>query len=414
VPFVPPFFNPDHLTPVPGVVGRITDWETVSALYPNRPLSVGSALVTVGTLMGRRVIGPTQAGHHLYVVLVAQSADGKQQPLDCLKDLLAAAGCASFICSDIKSSPALVEMLKDHPVLCAVIDEYGQVLARVLRSNAGGSETDLLSVMRQLWGLGFGKQYHTPAALHRPTDLIYGPAFSVLASTTPDDLGGVFTSKQIAGGYFNRHLKIVGKERPSKQDRPEGSWKVPPLLAEMVRALRPPLPIDDILKRKVSEVKDPKEKRPPQPITPQVELRWGSGAKAIWDELDSFARVAEMTVRIAGIVAYGRGSLTIEVPDMEWAQALAMRSAQEMYEAVQKYLEDPKTHNALCNYILESVPKAGVVHYLLRRDGRKYLRKGGDFDAAVNDLLISNQIHTEHRQTAGKTALVYVAGPKPE
>ena len=101
------------------------------------------------------------------------------------------------------------------------------------------------------------------------------------------------------------------------------------------------------------------------PITAQVELRWGPGAKEVWDQLDllasepdrmkqtMFSRVGDMTVRLASIVAFGRGSQTVDEPDMLWARAITMRSAQDMYEAVLKHMEDPKSHNAMCQEILE-------------------------------------------------------------
>src|SRR5262249_46481716 len=56
VPVEPAFFSPDDLTQVPGVVGGLIDWTVRSALYPNRTLALGGALVTVGTLMGRRIM----------------------------------------------------------------------------------------------------------------------------------------------------------------------------------------------------------------------------------------------------------------------------------------------------------------------------------------------------------------------
>src|SRR5262249_53997655 len=32
----PPIFDPDDLTKVPGIVGRLIDWMTAASLYPNR------------------------------------------------------------------------------------------------------------------------------------------------------------------------------------------------------------------------------------------------------------------------------------------------------------------------------------------------------------------------------------------
>ena len=71
VPFVkprsvePPIYDEKDLTRVPGIVGRMTNWIEAASLYPNRPLALGTSLVTVGTLMGQRVAGPTQGSTHL-------------------------------------------------------------------------------------------------------------------------------------------------------------------------------------------------------------------------------------------------------------------------------------------------------------------------------------------------------------
>lgn len=424
LPYGPPLYNPDDLTKAAGLVGRLIDWIAASALYPNRPLALGAALTVVGTLMGRRVMGPTQTGTHLYVIAVAETATGKQHALDCAKDALSAAGKNNLICSDIKSSPALVEMIKKEPVLCAVIDEYGQVLERLLRSNAGGSETDLLSVMRQLWGLGFGKSYYTPAALNRPTECIYGPAFSVCAATTPEDFGAALRSRQIVGGFFNRHLFIVGSDRPRKQDRTENSWKVPRVIEAQLKSLCPGSTMDEILKKPGSEIRNPKDPPPkPEPINPEIRLNWGPGAKMVWDELDASlapetdrlkkhlsARVADNTVRIASIVAFGRGSLIVEQTDMEWARAWALRSAQTMHENVLKYFEEPKTHSALCEEVLSLVrasPGGFISHRDVSRACRKYKSKGGDLDAAVKQLIDEEQIEEMTRPTAGRSSKGY-------
>ena len=193
VPFEPARFNPDDLTQVPGVVGGLIDWIVKSALYPNRTLALGAALVTVGTLMGRRVMTPTRGVTHLYVVGVAESATGKQHPADCLKEALTAAGMPRVLCGEIKSSAALDKILTEQgPLICAVIDEYGLVLDRLARSSATSSETSLMSDMRILWGTQFGKQYQTPATLDRPVELIYGPAFSIFALSIPEDVGACF------------------------------------------------------------------------------------------------------------------------------------------------------------------------------------------------------------------------------
>jgi hypothetical protein len=180
------------------------------------------------------------------------------------------------------------------------------------------------------------------------------------------------------------------------------------------------------MNRKASEIKSPKESKEdkpiPVPITAQVELRWGPGAKAVWDELDSlasepdqmkrimFARVSEMTVRLASIVAFGRGSRAVDEPDMLWARAIAMQSAQDMYEAVLKHMEDPKSHNAMCQEILEMFAKSPD-GFISRRDiarkTRKYKAKGGDLKAALDQLEAEERIEGELRTTPGRSSFGY-------
>jgi hypothetical protein len=422
IPFEPARFNPDDLTQVPGVVGGLIDWTVKSALYPNKTLALGAALVTVGTLMGRRVMTPSRGVTHLYVVGVAESATGKQHPADCLKEALTAAGMPRVLCGEIKSSAALNKILTGQgPLICAVIDEYGLVLDRLVRSTATSSESSLMSDMRILWGTQFGKQYQTPATLDRPVEFIYGPAFSIFALSIPEDVGAAFKSRQILGGFFNRHLYLIGDERAPKQDPILGD--VPLLLAARLKALGPPpFDLDTTLNRPTSEIKSKDEKPIPVPITAEVKLQWGPGAKEVWDELDSlalepdrmkqnmFARVGDMTVRLASIVAFGRGSRTVDEPDMLWARAVAMRSAQDMYEAVLKHMEDPKSHSAMCQEILEMLagsPDSFLSYRDIARKTRKYKVKGDDLKHALDQLKAEERIELEIRKTAGRSSHGY-------
>src|SRR5262249_45066176 len=51
----------ERLTYVPGLVGDITEWIVRGARRPNRMMALGVASVVVGTLIGRRIEGPTKS-----------------------------------------------------------------------------------------------------------------------------------------------------------------------------------------------------------------------------------------------------------------------------------------------------------------------------------------------------------------
>src|SRR5262249_18800726 len=74
----------DELEPythdVPGVVGEMIEWIVATARRPNRVLALAATIPLVGTLIGRRVAGPTRSATHLYAVAVAPTGAGKQHP----------------------------------------------------------------------------------------------------------------------------------------------------------------------------------------------------------------------------------------------------------------------------------------------------------------------------------------------
>jgi hypothetical protein len=93
--------DPDPLiqyaTDIPGVLGDIVDWVTATARRPNRVLALATAVTVIGTLIGRRVAGPTRSATHLYVVGIAPTGNGKQHVLDSAVRLMKAAGAGDHI-----------------------------------------------------------------------------------------------------------------------------------------------------------------------------------------------------------------------------------------------------------------------------------------------------------------------------
>jgi hypothetical protein len=119
---------PEPLLPyadnVPGVLGEIVDWVASTSRRPNRVLALGTAVTVIGTLIGRRVAGPTRSATHLYVVGVAASGAGKQHVLDSAIRLMKAAGAGDHIGpSKFFSLSAMVDLLSYRPLALCVQDE---------------------------------------------------------------------------------------------------------------------------------------------------------------------------------------------------------------------------------------------------------------------------------------------------
>jgi hypothetical protein len=255
----PPIYDPDDLTKVPGVVGKLTDWMTAASLYPNRRLALGSSLVTLATVIGQRVATPTHGSTQVYVALLAPTATGKQQPMDCGKEGLREAGCADRIGSgDFRSSVALVNSLRVQSVFCSFIDEYGLVLQRLCNKGAGAYEQDLISVAQQLWGLNWAF-YNSPASARQKSKQIFAPQFSILGVSIPQQFYRAVSSREISGGFLNRHLILRGDDRPAVRERAPDSWKLPQGLKEELKGFYRPRPKPPVLDAVLSKIKKPEE-----------------------------------------------------------------------------------------------------------------------------------------------------------
>src|SRR5262249_8820872 len=150
----------DELEPytrnVPGVVGEVIEWIVATARRPNRVLALAAAIPLVGTLIGRRVAGPTKSATHLYAVAVAPTGAGKQHPIDCINALMIAAGAQEHIGpGSFMSASALCNFVHRKPLSLCCSDELGAYLAKLHAKGASGHEREITKFMRSLWGISF-------------------------------------------------------------------------------------------------------------------------------------------------------------------------------------------------------------------------------------------------------------------
>jgi hypothetical protein len=410
-------YDPNDLTRVPGIVGDLIDWMESSSLYPNRRLALGTALVAVGTFIGHRVAGPTRAGTHLYVVMIAPTGSGKQAPIDRLKNAFQSVGAGELIGpSDFRSSVGLINTLKERSLLACCIDEYGAVLQRIAHKSAGNYEMDLMNIMQQIWGLNYAP-YNSPAAAREKSERIFAPAVSIAGYSTAETFYGAVKDKQISGGLLNRHLIIEAQQKVELNKPAPGSWKVPPTLLVSLRSLyKPRNALQDALNTKVEEADLGIS------FEPEITMGWGPGAEVIFDELartvrdepdqlrrNLFIRVAELTVRVATIVAFGRSSRTVDEPDMVWARALVLESAETLYAGVRKYTVDPQDFAGLCQRILDLLEQSAgrITKRELNRRCTNYIRRGTDLEGALKHLKEAELIRESTPSTGGRPSTIF-------
>jgi Bifunctional DNA primase/polymerase, N-terminal/Protein of unknown function (DUF3987) len=339
--------DPDPLlqyaTNVPGVVGNIIEYVTATARRPNAVLALATAVTVVGTLIGRRVAGPTRSATHLYTVGIAPTGNGKQHVLDSAVRLLKAAGASDHIGpSKFFSQSAMIDLLDYKPLALCPQDEIGVFLKAITSRRASSHEAATSQILRSLWGVSFAT-LPTPAWAARRMGLISCPAISILGVSTPDEFYGALQGDSINNGFLNRFLALQTNVRATDATPVEA--RVPDRLREALRALYLWSGPASLL-----QISDPKVE-----YLPDV-LSWATDAardvfedlvRAVDRQTDEqqgaapyIARCAEIAVRLATIRAAGRWGhgAAVDASDMEWAAGLAWAAGQALADAVEDQL----------------------------------------------------------------------------
>jgi hypothetical protein len=333
-------------TNVPGVVGDIIDWITATSRQPNRVLALGAAVTVVGTLIGRRVAGPTHSATHLYCVSIASTGGGKQHILDSTLDLMRAAKADSHIGpSRFHSGSAVFRCLETMPLMLAVQDEFGDVLKAITDRKAGSHDRQTGEVLRALWGTSF-KTLAAPAWATRDSiRLVHCPAVSILGLTTPEQFVSALQGESIHNGLLNRFLVLSSVVHVSDTKPMLNPFTVTASLAHDLNRLYLWSGPESLL-----HIGNPEMAH-----TPEV-LDWASNAEACYTDFvrmverrrvaedpgsaPYLARCVETSVRLATIRAagrWGRGA-TVDLDDMEWGVGIAWKAANSLATMAQDYM----------------------------------------------------------------------------
>ena len=355
----------DELEPythgVPGVVGEAIEWILATARRPNRVLALAAAIPLVGTLIGRRVAGPTMSATHLYAVAVAPTGAGKQHPIDCITALMAAAGAQEHVGpSSFMSASALCNFVHRRPLSLCCSDELGAYLAKLHAKTASGHEREVTKFMRSLWGVSFSLT-STPEWADRIAQQVHSPALSFFGTSTPDELFQALQGEAIDNGLLNRFLVLRSelRARDTRSQLPPG--QVPADLALKCRQLYR-------WHGTAAELIDLK-----RPVEQQVtQLPWADQAaekeyldftRMVDDRIDQdpalrpfFARTAETAIRLATIRAAGYRfrTATVTLKDVHWGAGIAWTTAQQLCfgaQSVTPITERGKWVDRVINYV---------------------------------------------------------------
>jgi hypothetical protein len=385
--------GPDPLEPytqIPGAVGDIIDWITSTARRPNRVLALGAAIATVGTLIGRRVAGPTRSATHLYVVTMAPATAGKDHPRRCILPLLEAARAGTHVhLGDITSQSGFNRAMKDSPLSIVVIDEIAGFLGRITSPKSSYWERRLSGKLREQWSCSFGAIGTMTAADYSDTRIMC-PAMSIFGTSTDAEFWSVLQGGEVENGFFSRFLVLASNCQAPDQDPPGDPFKVPKALATRLAELYcwggKPLA--------TAGLNDPGTHFIPH-ILPWADERAHDCYRELirWvdRELESdmskqayLGRIAETAIRLATIRAAGHSGprAQINLLDMEWGAGVAGVAITGMMQRAQDCLA-PTARSEFAEKLIRIIQQRGTI---TRRNLQRHIR-GRYRTQEVDDML---------------------------
>lgn len=201
-----------------GLVGEIAEWITSTATRPQPQLALGAALTFMGMVKGHKYETVTQLRSNLYVMNIAPSGAGKDDPLKAIDMLAEAVGLSSHLLAEPTAGTSLLKGLKEDAgrVGLWAIDEFGRYLAHVTSKNSGNYQKEIIDYLIKMFGRASGTILGKKFANEKlnPRINIVNPHLCVIGASVKEHIIDNCTSKDAIDGFLNRWVLFESLERP--------------------------------------------------------------------------------------------------------------------------------------------------------------------------------------------------------
>ena len=385
--------TPAGITKPAGILGDMVEEITRTAYSPQPLLAVAAAICAVGTLAGRLYQSPTGLRTNIYAVGIADSGGGKDHGRKWVKEAFFAAGLQHYLGGNrIASGQSILSGLTRHPAMLFQLDEFGHFLGAVLSPRSSTHKSEIWATMTELFTSADGWFQGTEYAdqKEKPRNDIAQPCLSIHAVTVPAPFWKALENTSMLDGSLARWLIFRTDNDYPDAGHDQAPIHIPEHMVEPIRRLTEGAEGHDY-GGNLSSVQAANIAPTPYTVPygagvsdmvrrlKESERDWlrqasGSGTGAI------IARYVENAIKIALIHAISRDPArpVIEMPDMEWANALVTHCISTMIDEASRFIADNETE-AKHKRVLEVIRKAGATgirkteltrrtHFLSRRD----------------------------------------------
>ena len=391
---------PDELLYPPGFLGEFVRYTLSKAKAPQPELALGAALTTLGTLCGHKITDELNTRTNLYVMALAHTGEGKDDPAEVATELLLRTSNCFAVPSGISSAAAVLSVLQNHPVALLALDEIGNLLGF-----GKGDKSTLYSkmspVLKRLYTSStklFIEAY--AGSRKKPTDnwvTIDQPCLSIYGSSTPKTFWqSAMSEEDIEGGLAGRFLVFQGRILETS-NRFAKQIEMPNELLEVAKKWFAYTPSENAMlspcPRVVLYSPDAQQRMQEffDSVKQQVNKQRNTIAEPIW------RRATEKATKLALLAAASRAvegpeSVSVNEDDVQWAAAMVrwcvnnLLVGAEKFMAATRYERDRKKMLA----VIVDAKTAGVTTSRLHQAGRTIPFR--DRMLIIEDLQVANEI----------------------
>lgn len=409
-------------TDVGGLLAQMRDHVLATAPYPNRPLAAMAALTTLSAVCGSRVYSPTGLTLALYLMMLADTGEGKDAALKAPSRFLhsihletMAQPGKTFTVSGFEQCPT------DSRGACvATCDEIGEsLLKKVLSKKAMASETAIKTFLMELSGqqddsplFALTKRAANGVDKDNTVHSIPGASFSLFGASTPAAFYEALTYGNVGDGSLNRFLVINADLAPDDENIVDCIVPVPQAIRDALESIAGTSNGVTFAGGRGWPLIESERAG----WTPQAEERYRLLAKQMRAVLRSkpqfgelYARVKANALKVATLLALSRavvsGGLLVTVDDLEKGAAMALESATVTIDGALKHMAGSAFEDN-CKTILKAVNATddkGVTHAKLHAKPGVSKISPRDFKDAVEFLARTGQMEAkEHSKRKGQ------------
>jgi hypothetical protein len=173
---------PGEFLRIPGFVSEVMDHCLAIAPYPNVVMGFCGALALQAALAGRKVRDPGNNRTNLYLLGLAHSSAGKDQPRKLNAEILHAAGLSTYVGNRFASGEGVQDALFCEPCMLFQTDEIDGMLQSINKSRDARHESimgtllTLYSSANSVFPMRRKAGKESPGAIDQPHLVIFGTA----------------------------------------------------------------------------------------------------------------------------------------------------------------------------------------------------------------------------------------------